>query len=175
MRTLHTPQRPAKPRPQRVGSGTVKTAWLPLLLPLAMMLATLCILWQGPGLLSRSELFRSPSTGVSGAVDSLGQPGLLASSTVSLFDEALGASSLLAPEDLLALGEAGAWLALPAGPMLARWLEPELRIMLGLRGKLNAGGPFVLQGQLLRQQAESAAEALLNRDPHTERASGAKG
>ena len=146
-----------------------RRGWFPLVLPLLMVLAVVSILWRSAH--PQAE-FHFPFfvTGGSSAAAETAAP-----TDASLLDQAITASGLLEPAAMSAWDEPGAWLALPGGPFMARWLEPELRLMLGLRGKLSSGGPFVLPGPLLLQQAGPAAEALLRRSPPAITVAQAKG
>jgi hypothetical protein len=132
--------------------------WLPLVLPLAALLAAVCVLC----------LFSGQTADAAGVPATPAMPDdsrASAEPQAGLLEQALTASGLRELDDLEPLIGAGAWLALPGGPYLARLLDPELRLMLGLRGKLSNGGPFLLpdQGALLLQQASPAAEDLLRR------------
>ncbi|EHR72979.1 hypothetical protein BurJ1DRAFT_4180 [Burkholderiales bacterium JOSHI_001] len=146
-----------------------RRGWFPLVLPLLVLLMVVAILCREAAAwvalpFPLSLLDHTPTAS-----------GHAAPPAPDLLDHAMTASGLLEPATLASWGEPNAWLALPAGPFLARWLEPELRVMLGLRGKLSGGGPFVLPGPLLLQQAGPAAEALLRRSPPATTVAQAKG
>lgn len=136
-----------------------RRGWFPVVLPLLMVLAVGSIVWWDAHPQARLPVLRFV-TGDAWAGASPAAP-----AATGLLDQAITASGLLDPVDLATWSESGAWLALPSGPFMTRWLEPELRLMLSLRGKLSGGGPFLLPGPLLLQQAGPAAEALLRRHP----------
>jgi hypothetical protein len=140
-----------------------------VVLPVLVVLAVGSILWWDAHPQNRPvlPLFLSGGTAENAPPSAPVGPGLL--------DQAITASGLLDPADPGSWGESGVWLALPNGPLMARWLEPELRLMLRLRGKLSSGGPFVLPGPLLLQQAGPAAEALLQRSAPATTVAQAKG
>ena len=146
-----------------------RRGWFPVVLPVLMVLAVASILWWDANPQARPALPLFLSDGMSA------KPPLSAPVATGLLDQAITASGLLDPADPGTWSESGVWLALPNGPLMARWLEPELRLMLSLRGKLSGGGPFVLPGPLLLQQAGPAAEALLRRSPPATTVAQAKG
>jgi hypothetical protein len=136
-----------------------RRAWFPLVLPLLVLLVVAIVLWREA--VPQAELhFPLALRRILSTYDEAPSP-----AAPGLLDHAVSASGLLEPVAQRAWDEPGVWLALPGGPTMARWLEPELRWMLGLRGKLSSGGPFMLPGPLLLNQAGPAAEALLRHSP----------